>query len=109
MRGLMIDFARRRRARKRGRDVEITLVDDAAPVPDDDAGGELEALGDALDELGEVDGSLAELVDLHFFCGFSFAEIAGFRGVSERTVQRGWQKARMLLRQAMKDDAPPQF
>jgi hypothetical protein len=29
--------------------------------------------------------------------------------VSERTVQRGWQKARMLLRQAMKDDAPPQF
>jgi RNA polymerase sigma factor (TIGR02999 family) len=109
MRGLMIDFARRRRARKRGRDVEITLVDDAAPAPDDDASGELEALGDALDELGEVDGSLAELVDLHFFCGFSFAEIAGFRGVSERTVQRGWQKARMLLRQTMKDDAPPHF
>lgn len=108
MRGLMIDFARRRRAVKRGRNVEITLVDELAPAPGNDAGGELESLGDALEELGRIDPTLAELVDLHFFCGFSFAEIAGFRAVSERTVQRGWQKARMLLRQAMKDNAPPQ-
>lgn len=104
MRGLTIDFARRHRARKRGRDVEITLVDDAVPVPGSDAGSELVALGDALEQLGEIDPSLAELVDLHFFSGFSFGEIAAFHGVSERTVQRTWQKARMLLRQALLDE-----
>ena len=103
MRGLIIDFARRRRARKRGRDVEITLAGDEAP-PEDDAGLDLEALGDALDELGELDSSLAELVDMHFFSGFTFGEIATFRGVSERTVQRGWQKARMLLREALREE-----
>jgi RNA polymerase sigma factor (sigma-70 family) len=104
MRGLIIDFARRRRARKRGRDVEITLVGDEAPSPDADAGVDLEALGDALNELGELDPSLAELVDMHFFSGFTFGEIAAFRGVSERTVQRGWQKARMLLRETLREE-----
>ncbi len=104
MRGLTIDFARRHRARKRGRDVEITLVDDAVPVPESDAGSDLVALGDALEQLGELDPSLAELVDLHFFSGFSFGEIAAFRGVSERTVQRNWQKARMLLHQTLLDE-----
>ncbi len=104
MRGLIIDFARRRRARKRGRDVEITLVGDEAPSPDADAGVDLEALGEALESLGELDPSLAELVDMHFFSGFTFAEIASFRGVSERTVQRGWQKARMLLRETLREE-----
>ena len=46
--------------------------------------------------LAAVDASLAEVVDLKFFCGFSFAEIAAMRGVSERTVQRRWEKARHL-------------
>ena len=104
MRGLIIDFARRRRARKRGRDVEITLVGDEAPPPEADAGVDLEALGDALDDLGRLDPSLAELVDMHFFSGFTFGEIARFRGVSERTVQRGWQKARMLLRETLREE-----
>ena len=54
-------------------------------------------LGDALDRLLGTDPALAELVELKFFCGFSFAEIAAMRGVSERTVQRDWQKARLLL------------
>jgi RNA polymerase sigma factor (TIGR02999 family) len=101
MRGLIIDFARRRRARKRGRDIEVTLNDNEVPTPGSDASAEIEALGEALAQLEEMDPELASLVDLHFFCGFTFAEIAKFRGVSERTVQRGWQKARLLLREAM--------
>ena len=60
-------------------------------------------LGDALDELLGTDAALAELVELKFFCGFSFAEIAAMRGVSERTVQRDWQKARLLLHHALSD------
>lgn len=104
MRGLVIDYARRRRARKRGRQLEITLVGDE--LPSDDAmrtTAELEQIGDALDELATIDPALAELVDLHFFCGFPFTEIAALRGVSERTVQRDWRKARVLLHRTMSE------
>ncbi|HTJ24168.1 MAG TPA: ECF-type sigma factor, partial [Gemmatimonadaceae bacterium] len=62
-------------------------------------------LGDALDELAGLEPALSELVDLHFFCGFSFGEIASLRQVSERTVQRDWRKARLLLHEALLDDA----
>lgn len=102
MRGLVIDFARRRRARKRGRDIEITLVEDLIPAGEQSEGGtDLEALGEALQALGKLDPLLAELVDLHFFAGFTFGEVAELRGVSERTIQRDWRKARLLLHQAM--------
>lgn len=104
MRGLVIDYARRRRAKKRGRQLEITLAGDEQPS--DEAlrtAKELEQLGDALDELAAVDPALAELVDLHFFCGFPFNEIAVLRGVSDRTVQRDWRKARLLLQRTLLD------
>jgi RNA polymerase sigma factor (TIGR02999 family) len=98
MRGLVIDYARRRRAKKRGREFQITLDDDEPPSSEAaQKAADLERLGDALDELAELEPALAELVDLHFFCGFSFGEIAVLREVSERTVQRDWRKARMLL------------
>jgi DNA-directed RNA polymerase specialized sigma24 family protein len=45
------------------------------------------------------------VVDLKFFCGFSFAEIAAMRGVSERTVQRDWEKARIYLHQSLREDS----
>jgi RNA polymerase sigma factor (TIGR02999 family) len=107
MRGLLIDYARRRGARKRGREFEITLADDAAPSEGaTHSAEELARLGDALDDLAALEPALAEVVDLHFFCGFSFAEIAALRGVSERTVQRDWRKARLLLHQGLSDDAP---
>lgn len=60
-------------------------------------------LSEALDELAQHDPSLAELVDLKYFCGFSFADIAKLRGISERTVQRDWQKVRLLLYQLIND------
>jgi len=58
---------------------------------------ELERIGEVLDELVKVEPALAEVVDLKFFCGFSFGEIATMRNVSERTVQRNWEKARIYL------------
>lgn len=106
MRTLVIDYARRRRAQKRGRELEITLVGDEPPTTAAErTARELEQLGDALTELGAVDPDLASLVDLHFFCGFSFVEIAELRGVSDKTVQRDWRKARMLLHHSLLDDA----
>ncbi|HEU4588152.1 MAG TPA: ECF-type sigma factor [Gemmatimonadales bacterium] len=104
MRGLVIDYARRRQAKKRGGEFHITLVG-GEDVPDraSDTPAPLERLGEALDMLAEVDPRLAELVDLHFFCGFSMAEIANLREVSERTVQRDWRKARLLLHRALQE------
>ncbi len=102
MRGLMIDFARRRRTMKRGGEFHVTASGaDNAAAPESAA--ELEQLGTALDTLAGVDPALAHLVDLHFFCGFSFMEVAQLRGVSDRTVQREWRKARLLLHRALED------
>jgi RNA polymerase sigma factor (TIGR02999 family) len=96
MRGLIIDHARNRQAQKRGGLFEITsLTTDVLENPVDYL--ELERIGEALDQLGKAEPSLAEIVDLKFFCGFSFSEIAAMRAVSERTVQRNWEKARIYL------------
>jgi RNA polymerase sigma factor (TIGR02999 family) len=106
MRSIVIDYARRGLAQKRGGgEFEITLTESVAPSPQSRAKevGELERLSEALDELAVLEPELAQLVDLHFFCGYSFPEIAGMRGVSERTAQRDWRKARLLLQHALDD------
>ena len=100
MRGLIIDYARRRQAQKRGGGFEITSFDDeaAGAVSDHE---ELSRIGAALDDLASVEPELAQIVDLKFFCGFSFAEIAALRAVSERTVQRQWERARVFLHRVL--------
>lgn len=103
MRGLVINYVRNRQVQKRGGELTFVVLDEqwvAAP----DRAEELEALGAALDELAALQSDLAELVDLKFFCGFSFGEIAAIRGVSERTIQREWAKARLLLHRSLSDD-----
>jgi len=96
MRGLIIDYARNRQAHKRGGQFEIaSLGSEVADPGADDK--ELTRLSDALDDLASVDPPLAQVVDLKFFCGFSFAEIAAMLGLSERSVQRHWAKARIYL------------
>jgi RNA polymerase sigma factor (TIGR02999 family) len=104
MRGLVIDYARNRHAQKRGGRFEFTALntDIVESVVDDN---QLSRVGEAVDELAVVDPALAQVVDLKFFCGFSFAEIAALRGVSERTVQRDWKKARIYLHRVLRDDA----
>jgi RNA polymerase sigma factor (TIGR02999 family) len=96
MRGLIIDHVRRRRAHKRGGLFEFTTLNTELGEETAEAQA-LEALSDALDTLARLDARLAELVDLKFFCGLSLIEIAKLRGVSERTAQRDWEKARLLL------------
>lgn len=105
MRGLIIDDVRRRRSEKRGGLFEITSLGN------ENAAGaftpqSLVQISDALDELTEIEPDLAEIVDLKFFCGFSFAEIAAMRGVSERTIQRNWEKGRLYLHHAIGSARP---
>jgi DNA-directed RNA polymerase specialized sigma24 family protein len=60
-------------------------------------------LSEALDQLATRDERLAEVVDLKYFCGYTFEDIAAMRGASKRTVLRDWEKARLLLYRQLKD------
>ena len=102
MRGLIIDFVRERRALKRGAGFHITQLPPEIGAPEPDA-GYLVQLSDALDALAVREPRLAEVVDLKYFCGFSFEEIAAQHGTSKRTVQRDWEKARVMLFQQLTD------
>ena len=105
MRGLIIDDVRRRRSEKRGGLFDITSLgldhSESVITP-----YSLILISDALDELAEVEPALAEIIDLKFFCGFSFGEIAAMRGVSERTIQRTWEKGRLYLHHALANAGP---
>jgi len=100
MRGLVIDHARNRKAAKHGGEFEITQLETNVAQKVADA-NELSMISDALDLLAKVEPDLAEIVDLRFFCGFSFVEIAAMQKLSERTVQRRWEKARIYLHQGV--------
>jgi RNA polymerase sigma factor (TIGR02999 family) len=102
MRGLIIDHVRNRQAQKRGGQFEITSAPTDFEHAVDDR--ELTRISSALDELAEVEPSLAQIVDLRFFCGFTFAEIAAMKGISERTAQRHWEKARIYLHRKIRSD-----
>ncbi|HVN07859.1 MAG TPA: ECF-type sigma factor [Patescibacteria group bacterium] len=102
MRGLIIDHARRRQAQKRGGQFEITSAGtDAENLADD---RHLSRISDALDELAKAEPLPAEIVDLRFFCGLTFSEIAAMKRISERTAQREWEKARIYLHRSIRAD-----
>ena len=101
MRHIVINHIRDGKTAKRGGDFEIVpyeTLHDLRAMEDD----EVLRLDDALRDLAATDAGLAELIELHFFAGLSFVEMAGLRGVSERTVRRDWSKARLLLAVALR-------
>ncbi len=106
MRGLVIDFMRERHAQKRGGSFEITRLETAGGDVASGPAADLGRVSDALDELVTSDPALAEVVDHNYFSGVSFREIAAVRGVSERTVQRDWEKARLILFQSLQVSPP---
>jgi RNA polymerase sigma factor (TIGR02999 family) len=101
MRSVIVDFARRRNAERRGGDVDrVTLTERLAPHtmhPDE----EILGVHEALEQLAQVDARLAQVVELRYFAGMTDAEIAEALGVTDRTVRRDWEKARLLLREAL--------
>lgn len=100
MRGLIIDYVRSRQALKRGAGFEITSLPTEIPEQRVDS-SDLQRLNDAVERLARADARLAEVVDLKYFGGFSFAEIAAMWEMSERTVQRDWEKARIFLHKCL--------
>jgi RNA polymerase sigma factor (TIGR02999 family) len=102
LRSVMVDFARKRRAERRGGgNANVTLADDLAG----DIGGtdeDIERVNDALDDLAESDPRLRQVVELRYFGGFNDQEIAEALGVTDRTVRRDWERAKLLLFVALK-------
>ena len=96
MRHILIDRAKARIAQKRGGERKAVTLEEAFLA--DDAPEALLDINDALDRVAEVDPRLARVVECRFFGGLSDPEIAEALGVTTRTVQRDWGKARMLLR-----------
>lgn len=103
MRGLLIDYLRSRHAHKRGGNFLITSLPTELPVPGEPS-IDVDGIDEALNRLGDLEPRLAQVVDLKFFCGFSYEEIGGLLGISERTVKRDWDKARILLKRHLGED-----
>ncbi len=100
MRQVLVDHARRIGASKRGGGALQVTLDERLPEAPSEA-AEVLALDQALDELEKIDGRAARVVQLHFFGGLGFAEIAELEGLNERTVKRDWQAARLMLASTM--------
>jgi RNA polymerase sigma factor (TIGR02999 family) len=96
MRQILVDYARRHRASKRGSGVCMLTLDDAVALPrrkDVD----VVALDDALNTLAEVDPRQSRVVELRFFAGLSLEETSEVMGIATATVQRDWTAARAWL------------
>lgn len=103
MRNILIDYARRRKAQKRGGDAPHVPLDDAIVSADTSAETFL-ALDDALNQLAELDERLARVVEYRFFGGMQEKEIAELLDISPRTVRRDWRKAKGWLSRALAEE-----
>jgi RNA polymerase sigma factor (TIGR02999 family) len=103
LRSVMVDFARKRRAERRGGgNANVTLADDLAGG----IGGtdeDIERVNEALNDLEESDPRLRHVIEMRYFGGFNDQEIAEALGVTDRTVRRDWERAKLLLSIALKD------
>lgn len=102
MRSIIVDFARARIAERRGGDAaHLTLnteLDGGLPTGED----EIVTVHDALIELEQLDERMVRIVEMRYFVGLTDIEIAQALGVTDRTVRREWEKARLLLAAALR-------
>jgi RNA polymerase sigma factor (TIGR02999 family) len=102
MRSVIVDFVREKLAQRRGGDaVHVTLDSQIGVAPN---AGEKEILQvhEALEELAQHDPRMVQVIEMRYFAGMTEAEIAAALGVNDRTVRRDWQKAKLLLADALK-------
>ena len=98
MRQILVDYARRRRASKRGSGVCMLTLEDAEALPQrKDKDVDVIALDDALNTLAELDPRQSRVVELRFFAGLSLEETSEVMGIATATVQRDWTAARAWL------------
>ncbi len=113
MRQIVVDYARRRNTGKRGEGMDVLNLDALENVASEASARSSIATSDellrveaVLVQLERADESLARLVELHFFGGLTFEEMADVLGRSARSLKRDWQKARMLLHHLLQSHDP---
>jgi RNA polymerase sigma factor (TIGR02999 family) len=103
MRRVLLEHARSHNAAKRGGGLSQVTLDDALIASADERAEMLLVIDDALTRLAEVDKRLARVVECRFFGGLTAGETAEVLGITERTVERDWVKAKMLLAHSLKN------
>jgi RNA polymerase sigma factor (TIGR02999 family) len=102
MRSVIIDSVRERQAERRGGDLTELTLDTQVSTELPNGGAEVLHVDEALLALEQAEPRLAQVVEMRYFGGYSEVEIAEVLGVTERTVRRDWDKARLLLMSALK-------
>ncbi|MDX6529218.1 MAG: hypothetical protein QOH41_1508 [Blastocatellia bacterium] len=102
MHHVLVDYARREGAARRGNRPHFVGLDEAFKLPED-LSKDLPLLHEALTKLTVLDSRKANVVELHYFGGFTFAEIAKILEVAKITVERDWKFARSWLRNEISD------
>jgi RNA polymerase sigma factor (TIGR02999 family) len=104
MRSVIVDLVRQRQSERHGGAVQFveitTQIEDRAHL------GEAQILrvNEALEKLSKLDARMAQVVELRYFAGMTEAETAKALGITDRTVRRDWQQARLLLAEALSSD-----
>ena len=103
MRSVVIDLARRRNAERRGAGVAPVAITGDLPEPVATGADIILKLHEALEALERVDARAAQVVELRYFAGMTEPEVAEALGITDRTVRRDWQKARLMLTEMLED------
>jgi len=102
MRRVLVDYARRRNADKRPQEAQRVDLEDA--TAGEAFGLELIAIDEVLEQLAEIDGRQARIVELRYFAGLSMEETAETMDLSRSTVAREWRMARAWLKRRLGED-----
>jgi RNA polymerase sigma factor (TIGR02999 family) len=97
MRSVIVDFVRGRLTERRGGDAVHVTLNSQVGIPADAGENEILRVHEALEELAQHDARMVQVVEMRYFAGMTETEIAGALGVTDRTVRRDWEKARLLL------------
>ena len=101
MRSIIVNSVRERIAQKRGGTARPLTLSTQLGAKVADGEESIMKVHEALEELAKVEARLAQVVEMRYFGGYSEREMAETLGVTERTVQRDWEKARLILAAAL--------
>jgi RNA polymerase sigma factor (TIGR02999 family) len=102
MRSVVVDFARKRQSERRGGEFEHVALDTQLAEHLRASDEQTLRVDEALEILQEVDARLAQVVEMRYFVGMTETEIADALSITERTVRRDWEKAKLLLLAALR-------
>ena len=102
MRSIIVDIARAKATERRGANAVHVTLDEELRGANAAAEQQILDIHEALEQIAQLDARLARLVEMRYFGGLTDAEIASVLDITDRTVRRDWQKARVLLAAALR-------